>query len=126
MRPGGGGGEGGNTKEESLGCVRNTKRIHGRKRADRRESKYTAGENIGPRFAIQYTRTCARDVTRVWHVFLRLQSCRFHAYIHIHARTHTPYVHMHERMYTYTRATYTYPRGPHRRIDCILMSALCT
>lgn len=30
-----------------------------------RESKYTVGENIGPRFAIQYTRTCTRDVTRV-------------------------------------------------------------
>jgi len=76
-------------------AVRNTKRIHGRKRADRRESKYTAGENIGPRFAIQYTCTCARDVTRVWHVFLRLQSCRFHAHTHTHA-------HARARAYTHT------------------------
>lgn len=85
MRPGG---EGGNTKEES-GLFGTRKESTGGNARIVGSPNTRAGENIGPRFAIQYTCTCARDVTRVWHVFLGLQSCRFHASIHVHTCTYT-------------------------------------
>lgn len=117
MRPGGGGGEGGNTEEES-GLFRNTKRIHGRKRADRREIQIHGGRKHRATFRHTiHTYVRARRYACVAR-FPQATVVPLSTHIHTCARTHThtphvrtprTHVHVHTcHSHVPTRATPTH------------------